>query len=172
MSAPSAYQLEQAMAVLLSARERLLTEEPDLADDDKLFQDMLDGETDALDVLRRVIRASIEAKALAQAAQARIDEIRERKERFMRRSDALRGMAFAAMDALGLRKMEEGDFTASLRPGQPAVVITDETRLPEAFVRVKREPDKALISAALKAGQNVDGAELSNGMPTITVRTR
>jgi len=69
-------------------------------------------------------------------------------------------------------KFERADYTASIRPGQPHVLVTDGTALPDTMVRVKREPDKTLIGAALKAGDTVPGAELSNSAPNLTIRTR
>jgi len=171
--APSAYRMEQAMSALLAVRQRLLQDDPDLADDERLFSDMLEGESgDAMEVLHRVLRASIAAKDMAEAADTRASDIAARRDRYRRRAEALRGAAFAALDALGIKKLELPDLTASVRAGQPVVVITDETALPEAFIRTKRDPDKALINAALKAGNTVPGAELSNSTPSLAVRTR
>jgi hypothetical protein len=171
--APSSYRMEQAMSVLLAVRQRLLQDDPDLADDERLFADMLEGESgDAMEVLDRVLRAAVYAKTMAKAAKERAAEIGERAARYERREASLRGAAFAVLDALGLPKRELPDLTASIRAGQPAVVITDETALPEVFVRVKREPDKTLIGAALRAGREVPGAVMNNSMPTLTVRVK
>jgi len=161
------------MSALLAVRQRLLQDDPDLADDEQLFSDMLEGEGgDAMEVLHRVLRASIAAKDMAEAADSRAIEIAARRDRYRRRAEALRGAAFAALDALGIKKLELPDLTASVRAGQPVVVITDEAALPEVCIRVTREPDKALIAAALKGGREVPGAELSNSSPSLTVRTR
>lgn len=173
MNGPSPFQLEQAMSVLMAVRSRLLEDDPDLADDERLMADMLEGETgDAMEVLHRMVRASLHAKSMAEAAKLRAADIAARAERYARRDAALRGGVFAAMDALQLRKIEQPDFTAGISAGTAGVVITDETVLPEAFVRTKREPDKATIAAALKAGDAVPGAELGNGPPRLTVRTK
>lgn len=40
------------------------------------------------------------------------------------------------------------------------VEITDESKLSEDFVVIKKEPNKILIKEALKNGSIVDGAEL------------
>ena len=173
MSAPSAFRLEQAMSALMEKRDQLLREYPEMADDDRLLSDMLDGESgDAMEVIDRVIRAAIEADMLAKGAKERRNEIAERQARFERRRDNLRAMAFAAFEAIGMSKREAPDFTASIRAGTASVVITDEKLLPEALIRVKREPDKTLIGAALKNGREVPGATLSNPMPTIAIRTK
>ncbi len=170
---PTAWQLEQAMACLMAVRSRLLEEDPDLADDERLMADMLEGESgDALEVLHRMVRASLHAKSMAEAAKQRAADITARAARYAKREGDLRGGVFAAMEALGMRKLEAPDFTASVSAGAASVVITDEDQLPDAFVRITRSPDKAAIGAAIKVGDTVSGAEISNGLPRLTVRTK
>lgn len=173
MSAPSPYAMEQAMSVLLSVRARLLEDDPDLASDERLMADMLEGETDgALEVIHRYVRAALHAASLAEAAKKRAADIASRAARYAKREGDLRGGVFAAMEALGLRKIEQPDFTASVSVGASSVVITDEDALPDAFVRITRTPDKTAIGQAIKTGQTVHGAEISNGLPRLTVRVR
>jgi hypothetical protein len=172
MSGPSAWKLEQAMSVLMAVRQRLLDDDPEMASDEKLMAGMLEGESgDAMDVLDAVIRASIVATGMADEASARAKNITARATRYKARAEALRGAAFGALAALDLKRHERADFTASVRVGQSVVIITDEASLPAAFVRTKTEPEKALIAAALKAGQDVPGCELSNATPSLQVRT-
>jgi hypothetical protein len=173
MSAPTPYALEQAMSVLMAVRSRLLEDDPDLADDERLMADMLEGESDdALEVLHRMVRASLHAKSMAEAAKQRAADMDARAARYARRDAALRGGVFAAMDALQLRKLEQPDFTAGVSAGTVAVVITDETALPDEFMRVEKSPNKTAIGAALKGGATVPGAELSNGLPRLSVRVK
>ena len=170
---PSPWQLEQAMSVLLSVRRRLLDDDPDIGNDERLFAGMLEGESgDAMDVIDNVIRASIEAASRAQAAKDIADHAAERAARYKRRAEALRGAAFAALSALDLRRLERPDFTATIGNGQRAVVITDEAALDRRFIRVTEAPDKAAIAAALKAGETVEGATMQNANPVLTVRVR
>ncbi len=170
---PSPFRIEQAMSVLMAARERLLADEPGIEQDEKLYLDCLDGQSgDAFEIVDRIVHAALEADDLAEQASRRMADIAERRARFKRRNEALRGVAFAMLDALAVPKFERATYTASIRPGQPHVVVTDETKLPPGTVRINREPDKAQISALLKAGETVSGAELSNSMPSLTIRTR
>lgn len=170
---PSPRQMEAAMSVLMEARDRLIREEPDIIDDEKLLHDMLEGETgDAMDTLDALIRASIHAGSMADMGKTRAMEVRERASRYERRQETLRGVVFAALSALELTRHEQPDFTVSIRNLQPSVVITDETALSDDLVRIERKPDKALIKAALTAGQIVPGAELSNAPQTLSVRTK
>lgn len=170
---PTPYQIEQAMSVAAHVKARLVADDPEAAEDHRLLADTIDGETGALDIVRALIRHSIEAQSLADAAKERAAELKARRERFERRVEAARATVLAMLEALDWReKIEEPDFTASISKGRPSVRITDETALPDTVVRIKSEPDKTAIKAAIDAGHVVPGAELSNGAATLTVRTR
>ena len=169
MNAPSAYRVEQAMACAASF-SAALRQEIGEDDHDRLLL-ALDSETDAIDLLRRVVRASLEADAQADAADARIRDLTARRERFRARKEAARGLAFAMLDALGLSRLDDPEFTVSIGKSRQKVVVTDEATLPEAFWRVSRAPDMATVNAALKVGP-VPGVEMANGMPSLTIRTK
>ena len=161
------------MAALMAVRSRLLADDPEIEHDERLLADMLEGEGgDAMDVLDRVLRASLHAKDMAQAAKDRAAEMEQRAARYVRRAEALRGAAFAALDALGIKRRELPDLTASIAVGRPTVVVEDDAALPDQFNRVRREPDKTALMQALKSGEQVPGATLSNGTPSLQVRTK
>lgn len=171
LTPPSGYRIEQALGIADALRRRLLADDPDLAADETALRDTLDGQTDVYDLVRRLIRFSLEAGALADAARDRADALAKRKARFERRAEAARGAAFGMLDALGETKLSDAEFTLSIGQGRPAVIVTDESLLPSEFVRITRAPDKAAIAEALKSGVTVPGAEMTNGTPTLTVRT-
>lgn len=173
MNAPSPYALERAMSVLMAVRQRLLEEDPDIASDERLFADMLDGESgDAMQIIHHMVRAALHASSMATAAKIRSQDMQERSRRYASREDTLRGAVMAAMEALSLRRLEEPDFTVGVSAGTPSVQITDVDALPDAFVTIERKPDKSTIGAALKAGQEVAGATLSNATPRLTIRSK
>lgn len=170
---PSPFKMQQAMTILAGLRDTLLAIDPTIADDPRLFADMLEGEGgDAVAVIERVIRASIDADCMAEAAKLRKQDIAERQTRYERRCAALRKVAFDVLEALGLPRLEREDFTASVGDRAGKVIITDEKALPKAFTRTTIEPDKTLIAAELKAGRRVRGAVLSNPERGLTIRTR
>ncbi|HQT38915.1 MAG TPA: siphovirus Gp157 family protein [Acidocella sp.] len=171
MSEPSAYRIEQAMSVALALRDRLLADDPDLAADERVLRDTLDGETEIYDVMRRLARFALESQAQCDVAMKRVDNLTERADRFKRRADRARAALFAIMDALGERKLIDAEFTVSVRPGTPSVQITDETLIPDAFMITTRKPNKAAIAAALKADQPVAGAELSNAASYLAIKS-
>ena len=159
------------MSVAHAVRARLLQDDPDLASDETALWDTLDGETDVFDLIRRLARFTLDAEATAAAAKERADNINARRQRYERRAHHARQAMFGMLDALGETKLEDAEFTVSLRVGRPSVIITDEAELPEPFVKVTRSPDKTAIAAALKAGGAVPGAEMANGMPTLTLKS-
>jgi len=142
------------------------------AGDETLLADMLEGETDLHAFLATVVRRMLEAKAYADGIGDLIHEMNDRQARFEARGDAMRALAYRVMNWAEVRKLELPIATLSIRAGQPRVIITDEAQLPEQFVRVRREPDKHLIASHLKAGERVEGAELSNSEETLAVRTK
>src|SRR3954447_8592422 len=86
-------QQAQAAALIVTLKQRLLAECPDLDEDPKLWLDTLDGQTDAVDTIRSLIRAPIDADVLAEATRQRQAEIAARAERAERRKQAFRAAA-------------------------------------------------------------------------------
>jgi len=150
--------------------ERLLTEYPELAEDEALRADMIEGSTDAFAVLSDIAKTMAEAKAMSAAISDNIEALSERASRYDRRARAMRTLAQRIMEAANIRKAELPEATLSIRAVAPSLIITDEASLPDWAWRVKREPDKATIKDRVKAGEFVPGAEMSNGGSTLSVR--
>jgi len=169
----SGWRIEQALAAWLSARSRLLEDDPSLEHDEAALTELLgpvEGDVDS--IVARILRAARHAKSMADAASEQIEEMQARKSRYVKRNEALRATAFAIMDALGKSKIELPDLTATLRKGQPSAIPTNEDATPDIYVRIERKPDRATILSALKAGLTVEGWELSNSLPTLSIRTK
>ena len=169
----SAWRVEQAIVAWQSARARLLADDADLAHDEAALTELLGTEDgDVRDILARLLRGARHAKTMADGAAVQIEEMQGRKARYQRRAEAMRATAFAIMDVLGEKKIELSDLTASIRAGQPSVVITNENEVPDIYVHMERKIDKQVIASVLKNGGCVPGAELSNTPPSLTVRVR
>lgn len=150
----------------------LLVQFPDLAEDDVLRADMIEGETEAFDLLSMIVRRIGENKALANGAKDYIDELSERKARLERRDEALRTLAFKIMQAGDLPKAELPEATLSIRNGAAKVVVHDEQSLPAECFKTVSSPDKGAIKDLLKSGRSVPGAYLSNAEPTLSIRVK
>ncbi|WP_310349218.1 siphovirus Gp157 family protein [Methylobacterium sp. BE186] len=140
-------------------------------EDDADFAALVDAECDTLERLRRIIRFARHTEAQSKALGEIQAEMRERKWRLDKKAGDLRAAALWALGELGMKKLEAPDFTASVSESRPKVVITDEAAIPDQFCRIKREPDKTALLAALLRDE-VPGADLGNGAPSLTVRTR
>jgi Gp157 protein len=82
-----------------------------------------------------------------------------------------KALVLAAMEEAGIKKLVEADFTLSLRPGLPKLIVIDETLIPEEFWRPQAPRlDRQWLLAALKNGRSVPGADLGNPEPTLAVR--
>lgn len=158
------------LAQLKQLREQLITLDDEIASDEKLLTDTLDGETEALELLRVVVRQALDAETFEEALKHRREELETRAARFKARAARCRNFVSEAMQTLQIKALAAEDFTASVRDGKPSVRITDAAALPEQFMRIKFEPMKIEIGDALKAGATIAGAELSNAGPVLTIR--
>jgi len=141
--------------------------------DEQLLADMLEAQTGLYEFLITLMRrALIDDTAVVRGSDAIVTEMRERRDRYERRIEAARTLAFKLMQQADVRKIELPIATLSIRAGTPKVIITDEAALPENCIRIKREPDKVLIKELISQGVPISGAELSNAEPTLAVRVK
>jgi len=145
---------------------------PQIAEDEETWLLTLESETDLVEFLRAVVRRRLEADAFVGGLGTYMTELKERQYRLEQRVAATRAMAFRVMEAARLKKIELAEATLSIRAGVAKVIITDEARLPDNCVRIKREPNKVAIKELLDRGEHVPGAELSNSEPTLSTRVK
>lgn len=143
---------------------------PELAEDDELRADTIEGETDAYRVLGKIVAIERDANTMLLAIGERANDLAARKDRYTRRKDAMRALLLRLLKAADLNKVSLPEATVSVGKGRAGVEIVDESLLPDNVVKMKREPDKTAIKAALDAGDDVPGAVLRVGGETITVR--
>jgi hypothetical protein len=152
-------------------RRRLIAEEPEI--DETTLADTLEGATSLHEGIGAVIRSALEDEAVAQGLRGRIDQMEERLGRIETRAQKKRELVLTVMAESGIDKLMAPDFTASLRPSPPSVVVTDETLVPEWFwVPQAPKLDRRRMLEVLKCGQQVLGAELANPRLTLSVRTK
>jgi hypothetical protein len=149
----------------------LLLEFPDLADDETLRADMLEGSTDLVEFLRCLERDRSETEALIEALAIQLKGLKLRKHRFERREQYMRGLAMKLLYAADLTKVQMPEATYSMRSVPPSVIITNEDALPDAACKFKREPDRTAIKSMLEVGA-VPGATMSNGGRTLSIRVK
>lgn len=142
-----------------------------VGDDDQAFLDTLDGQVDAIDAARAVVRYIAECEANAQAMGDLADTYKARAKVHADRVPAAKEALLRFMTTIEETTLRLPEATLSVKTG--TVQLRGEGNpdtLPAELVRIKREPDKAAIKARLEAGQPVEGYSLSNGAPTLQVR--
>lgn len=153
--------------------EYLLSQYPELADDDVLRADMLDGSTDIREILTGLHRTYEDTKALIDGTAGRLEDLAARRARFRQRNEFIRDLMQRILESAQIRKIELPEVTLSMKnnPQQLIGTLAPED-LPDDLVKVTRAPDKTKIREALIAGREVPGVFLSNAPPSLTVRVK
>ncbi len=135
--------------------------------DSETIADTLEAEGDDLKEKRLAYIAVIKMKrAMATARNSAAAQISELAERETETADRMEAALFASMRATGDKDLIGLEFEAHIKGKPVAVVITDPSKIPAAYMRTpeakppKPEPDKNAIKAALQAGDAVDGCTL------------
>jgi Siphovirus Gp157 len=163
--------LEFASATYRALRDRIRTQDPQI--DEQTLADTVEGLTDLHEILQAVIRAALADEALARGLKCRISDMQCRLDRLEDRASKRRQIAKNVMVELDLKKITAPDFSASLRPGMPALMVLNEDAVPSIYwqpgePRLKRQ----VLASDLKEGAEIAGATLSNPEPVLSVRTR
>lgn len=159
-------------AKLASEIQHMLIAYPDLADDEELRLDTLEGETDFHRIMSRLNDHRLEAKAMRAGMRDRRADLSERDRRWERREDFISRLMRQLLTAAKQERVVLPEATVSLTSGRDGVDIIDADELPQGFYTLVRQPDKAAILASLKKGEAVPGAALVKGEASITVRTK
>ena len=152
-------------------RDRIRAQDPQI--DEQTLADTVEGLTDLHEILQAVIRAALADEALARGLKCRISDMQCRLDRLEDRASKRRQIAKNVMVELDLKKITAPDFSASLRPGMPALMVLNEDAVPSIYwqpgePRLKRQ----VLASDLKEGAEIAGATLSNPEPVLSVRTR
>jgi Gp157 protein len=152
-------------------RDRIRAEDPQI--DEQTLAGTVEGLTDLHEILTAVIRAALTDQALANGLESRISEMQARLDRLQDRAAKRRQIAKDVMAELDLKKITAPDFTVSIRPGLPGLLVLDEAAVPSIYWQpsAPRLNRQGLLSE-LKGGADIKGVALSNPEPVLSVRTR
>lgn len=110
------------------------------------------------------------AEAHNLAIDAEIARLQALKQHRMKVAAGLRGYLLDNMQRMQIERIDCPMFSISIHKNPPAVEIFDQLSLPAQFMVVPEPkppvaaPDKKAIAAAIKAGQEVPGAKLVQGV--------
>jgi len=163
--------LDFAAITYRTIRDRIRAEDPQI--DEQTLADTVEGLTDLHEIVTVIIRSALTDEALATGLKSRIAEMQDRLDRLQDRASKRRQIAKDVMVELDLKKITAPDFTVSIRPGMPALLVLDEAAVPSIYweprdPRLKRQE----LLSDLKDGADITGVTLSNPEPVLSVRTR
>jgi hypothetical protein len=163
--------LEFAAITYRAIRDRIRAEDPHI--DDQTLADTVEGLTDVHEILVAIVRAALADEALATGLKGRIAEMQDRLDRLQDCAAKRRHIARDVMVELDLKKITAPDFTVSVRPGMPSLLVLDEAAVPSIYWE-PREPrlNRQDLANDLKQGAEISGVALSNPEPVLSVRTK
>lgn len=152
-------------------RDRIRAIDPEI--DEQTLADTVEGLTDLHEIVQAIIRSALVDQALASGLKCRIADMQDRFDRLEDRASKRRQIAKDVMIDLDLKKLTAPDFTASIRPGIPSLMVIDEDAVPKTYwepgePRLRRQ----VLAHDLKQGEEVAGVALSEPQPFLSVRTR
>lgn len=155
---------EAARALLANLRDVI-------GDDEQAREDFLEGETGLKEAIAAAVDMIGEWETFAAALKLRIDEMKARRERMETRAEMARAAVASAMGSVDIKKLALPEATLTLKATPPKVIVTSETDIPAKFW-IEQDPklDRKALLEALKDGQVIDGAGLSNGGQTLQLK--
>jgi hypothetical protein len=163
--------LDFAAITYRAIRDRIRREDPQI--DEQTLADTVEGLTDLHEIIAAIVRAALANEALATGLKGRIADMQDRLERLQNCAAKRRQIAKDVMVELDIKKITVPDFTISVRPGTPALLVLDEGAVPSIYWE-PREPrlNRQGLLNDLKDGADVKGVALSNPEPVLSVRTK
>jgi Siphovirus Gp157 len=163
--------IEVAKHTYRAVRDRIRAQDPQI--DEQTLADTVEGLTDLHDIVVAIIRSALADQALATGLKGRIAEMETRLERLQDRASKRRQIAKDVMLDLDIKKITAPDFSVSIRPGMPSLLVLDEKAVPSVYWQeVAPRLDRQGLLNELKEGADITGVTLSNPEPVLSVRTK
>src|SRR5215472_18387310 len=163
--------LEFAAFAYRAIRDRIRAEAPQI--DEQTLADTVEGLTELHEIVAAIIRAALADEALATGLKGRIAEMQDRLARLQDCAVKRRQIAKDVMLELEIKKITAPDFTVSVRPGMPSLLVLDEAAVPSIYWQeVAPRLDRHGLLNELKDGAEIKGVTLSNPEPVLSVRTK
>lgn len=172
------YELNEKMELLDQILDQLT--DPDLEMDQDEREQLEEAYLQAFDDLGENLEDKIDAygvlrvvwENVVENCRAEYQRLAARRRAFENRLERNKVRLAWFLQERGVKKVEGTRFTASLIQGRASVVIDDEYALPEGTYEVVPtiKPDKKEIKRRLDAGEDVPGARLEIGQPTVRIK--
>jgi hypothetical protein len=133
---------------LMQVRGVMLNLADAFGDDEQLKIDMLEGETDLLDQVRRLLNGIETDEGDKAALKSQIEDRKSRMDRCDHRIEARREAILALMQCAELDKLPLPEATVSVRTVAASIKVNDPQAVPEEYTVPAPKPDLAKIKEA------------------------
>ncbi len=137
-----------------------------LADTIGAQSEMIDEKIEATMQVARSLEAD------AEACKAEAKRLNDRAKRLQGNADSCKQRVIEVMQASGKASIKRPLMTVTLAKPRQVVCIADPDKVPEQYTKLipaSRQPIKADIQRALKAGNEVPGCTLEDGAPSLRI---
>lgn len=144
-----------------------------LTDDEETRRDTIEAETNLHETIHAALQHIVEQEILLTGLRDYIQTMTTRRERAEWRIEQIRDAIYSAMIAGEIPKVTFPEGVISVRSVPPSLEVTDESKIPTEFFKPQPPKlDKSRLKEWLESGKTVEGATLSNGGQTLTIRKR
>ena len=150
----------------------LVADNLELADDEELRVDMIEGQTDAVEFLKKVYRRQRRYEALADGAKAEKQDAADRQARFEKQADGYKALQLEILNAMDVEKLVTPFATYSVLAPRTKAEVTDLEAIPQGYYRIEKKADLKAIKSALEAGEDIPGAGLTIGVHSLMIRSK
>ena len=141
-------------------------------DDEDTFLDTLDGETDAVDVLAKLIQERLEVLGYEATNKELSEQYKRRADKMASKADAINQQMRHLLNAMGVKKVNHALATVSITKPRWSVEVVDEAQVPTQLKITTTKPDLRAIKKILDDGEPVPGCRPKTGNEGITVRIK
>tara|TARA_B100000003_G_C10877154_1_gene349664 strand:- start:405 stop:890 length:486 start_codon:yes stop_codon:yes gene_type:complete len=141
-------------------------------DDEDTFLDTLDGETDVVDVLSKLIQERLEVLGYEATNKELAEQYKRRADKMATKADAINQQMKHLLNAMGVKKVNHALATVSITKPRWSVEVVDEAQVPTQLKITTSKPDLRAIKKILDDGEPVPGCRPKVGYEGITVRIK
>lgn len=159
ITAPSAYQIEQAVSAWQQMRAALLEDAHLIVDEEAILSTLagVNDQRDPFDLLHRLIDAAVMAEKRRDEAAELQRQIAARKKRYDERIDRMRLTIHDLMSVLGTDSERAKLARATMSASPERYEVTDPDKVPADYLKTVTSIDKVAINDDAKVGVVIPG---------------
>jgi hypothetical protein len=149
----------------------ILRDAPD--EDERLWLDALEGETDVFEIVRALLNAIEEDEGHHAALTGQMADRKERRDRCEIRIERRKAAVAMIMKAARLSTLPLAEATVSLRILPAKIAVNDPAAVPEEYTKPSPRPDMDAIKNAFKPGDALPNwLRIDPERPSLTIRRK